>query len=687
MIRRPPRSTQGVSSAASDVYKRQVVIVVIGIVFLFTNCTKKNKIVLQVQHKGIQIDFDNNLFSRIVTTGDQTVELGDFTVSETITVKGKKVQNFIFIDHKVESFTDAIGKGSRHIIVGTNSHLKKEVLITLYDDFPFMALFQVRYSNMWNQDLQIDSWTNNNYMIRSEKKDNDEPIFWSYQSGSYESRPDWILPLKKGFKQENYLGMNATDYGGGTPVSDVWTKDIGLGIGHMETEPKLVSLPVTMPHKNQAQVAVTFKVDETLSPGMSLNTLKTFVLLHTGDYFNTLTEYRRFMGKNGISFPQPSETAYEPIWCAWGFRRNFTIEQIYNALPKVADMGYKWAVLDDGWQTAEGDWYLVKDKFPRGDADMKALVDKIHSYGLKAKLWWAPLAVDPGTDLIKNHPDYLLLNEDGSKRKISWWNAYYLCPQYPEVQQYTKKLVEKIMGEWDFDGLKIDGQHLNLAPRCYNPKHHHSRAEESVEATPDFFKMIYETALSLNSDAVVEICPCGTAYNFHTMPFMNQPVASDPTSSWQIRLKGKTFKALMGPRTAYYGDHVELSDGGDDFASTVGVGGVIGTKFTWPVGSEKDSKIDLTVEREEKWRKWLRIYEDKMLPKGNYLGHLYDIGFDKPETHAIKKDKKMFYAFYAKAFNGEIELRGLTPGMVYTCLLYTSPSPRDATLSRMPSSA
>ena len=27
------------------------------------------------------------------------------------------------------------------------------------------------------------------------------------------------------------------------------------------------------------------------------------------------------------------------------------------------------------------------------------------------------------------------------------------------------------------------------------------------------------------------------------------------------------------------------------------------------------------------------------------------------------------------------------PGLVHTCLLYTSPSPRDATLSRMPSSA
>ena len=35
----------------------------------------------------------------------------------------------------------------------------------------------------------------------------------------------------------------------------------------------------------------------------------------------------------------------------------------------------------------------------------------------------------------------------------------------------------------------------------------------------------------------------------------------------------------------------------------------------------------------------------------------------------------------------ELELSIVELGLVYDCLLYTSPSPRDATLSRMPSSA
>ena len=642
--------------------KRVMPFMLLGLLCMLLACSSAPKSAFRVDGKNIRIGFDENLYSRVTAKIDKKTMLGDFSPSEFITVDGNAVKEFTLTDHTAEKINDAIGSGQRYVIIGDSESLQKEIEITIYDDFPSMAVYEVKYTNTSTSELKIDSWTNNSYTINAIQYSGDTPSFWSYQSGSYQKRPDWVLPLQEGFKQENYLGMNATDYGGGTPVSDVWRKDAGIAVGHMEMVPKLVSLPVSMPTGDHAELGITYKVNESLAPGMSLITFKTFVAVHEGDYFSTLSEYRRFMIAQGVEFKETPDTAYEPIWCAWGFRRDFKIDQIYGALPKVKELGYKWAVLDDGWQTAEGDWYLVRDKFPRGDRDMKRLVDKIHSYGLKAKLWWAPLAVDPGTDLIKRHSDYLLLNEDGSTQRISWWNAFYLCPAYPEVQQYTKRLVEKIMKDWGYDGLKIDGQHLNLAPPCYNKAHNHARPEEAVEGISEFFKIIYETALSINPEAVVEICPCGTAYNFHVMPFMNQPVASDPTSSWQIRSKGKTFKALMGPSVAYYGDHVELSDGREDFASTVGIGGVVGTKFTWPVGAMEKSRVELTPEREKKWKKWLDIYEEKMLPKGTYMGSLYDIGFDRPETHAVQKDGNMYYAFYAEKYNGEVELRGLEKG-------------------------
>ena len=70
----------------------------------------------------------------------------------------------------------------------------------------------------------------------------------------------------------------------------------------------------------------------------------------------------------------------------------------------------------------------------------------------------------------------------------------------------------------------------------------------------------------------------------------------------------------------------------------------------------------LTPEREGLWRRWIALYKEKMLPLGTYRGELYDIGFDKPETHAVEKSGRLYYAFFAESWNGEVALRGLQPG-------------------------
>ena len=55
--------------------------------------------------------------------------------------------------------------------------------------------------------------------------------------------------------------MNASDYGGGTPIVDVWRRDVGMAVGHVEVRPKLVSLPVSMPDAAHAKIAVRFTKD------------------------------------------------------------------------------------------------------------------------------------------------------------------------------------------------------------------------------------------------------------------------------------------------------------------------------------------------------------------------------------------------------------------------------------------
>jgi alpha-galactosidase len=68
----------------------------------------------------------------------------------------------------------------------------------------------------------------------------------------------------------------------------------------------------------------------------------------------------------------------------------------------------------------------------------------------------------------------------------------------------------------------------------------------------------------------------------------------------------------------------------------------------------------LTAAKEPTWRKWIALYNERQLPLGTYRGELYDIGFDKPETHVIEKSGRFYYAFYARNFSGPVPLRGLT---------------------------
>lgn len=469
-----------------------------------------------------------------------------------------------------------------------------------------------------------------------------------------------MLPLKPGFHQENFLGMNASDYGGATPVVDVWNRQFGVAVGHLDIHPRQVPLPVSAPDVQHAMVAVVSRQAAVVQPHQTLYTLRTFVSVHRGDYYAALVTYRRMMETHGLSMNPAPLDAFGPIWCAWGYGRNFGSKQIDDTLPTAKKLGFKWVTVDVGGQNNVGDWLLDPHEFPRGDADMKALVDKIHRAGLKAQLWWSPLSAVPDSLLLKQHPEWALINQDGSRRPVSWWDSFYLCPADSAVLAYHKAIVDRILGVWGLDGLTLDGQHMNAVPLCYNSTHHHASPEDSAQALPHFFRELYQKARRVKPDALVEFCPCGTGYSFFTLPGFNMAVASDPPSSWQVRSKGKTLKAVIGDSVAYFGDHTELSDGGDDFASTIGVGGIVGSEFTLQAEVAKDSPYVLTPAREAAFSKWPRIYRDEKPSTGQYLGTLYDIGFDKPETHAIREGRTMYYALFSDSWRGNVQLRGLT---------------------------
>ena len=547
--------------------------------------------------------------------------------------------------------------------------VEKILSVTVPADFQDMVLVSSSYVNHSDKILTVKSLESNRLNVTS-----DETI-WSFQPTSSSRRDDWILPVDEGFYQKNYLGMNHSDYGGGIPMVTLWRRDANISTGLVEPNLKLISMPVKrVRYSDHASMSLLQEYEEPvlMQQGDTLSTWRQFISVGKGDFFSPLRQFSKYMEAHEGYVPQASEPeAFEAVWCAWGYERTFTVHEVLGTLPKVKELGFKWVDVDDGFQIAEGDWE-TNSRF-NGTKDMRRITDAIHAHGLKAKLWWAPLAADPDTKILREKPEMLLQDFHGAPEYITWWDSWYLSPVNAATRKYTVDLVTRFMDEWGFDGLKLDGQHLNCCLPDHNHHSHLEYPEEAVERLPEFFEDIFERAREIKPYSVVQICPCGCAMNFFLTPHMNQAVASDPTSSAQIRMKRKVYGAMC-PEMAYYADHIELSDNEDDYGTQIGIGGVIGSKFTWP---KKNPNVRgdgylLTPEKEAALKKWVSIYNDKMLSTGEYL-NLYDIRFDVPETHVVAKNGAMYYAFYAEEWNGgRIELRGLDSEKTYTVVEYAS---------------
>jgi alpha-galactosidase len=622
-------------------------------------------------------------------------DVGSAGGSDSIVHQGKEL-DFVpdFSQAKVVEATGKLGRGKRveipaRPLAPAGVPIERMLVLEAYDDFPNLVLVSTTYKNSGTADFNIDQVLMQQHQFSAKHVDPQSQPYdmWSFQGSSYNWGEDDVQPLKRTSTQPNLMGeMVKGGYGGGIPVVAFWTASVGEAIGHVETLPWSLSIPVKVAADGRVNASISIPANATLKPGESYSTPRSFLAVYSGDFYEPLRMWSSVLQKEGWDIPKPSNEAYNVAWCGWGYEFNVTPKQMLGTVPKLKEMGIKWATLDDRWFDNYGDWDPRPDTFP-GDS-IKQMVDDFHKQGMLAQIWWLPLGVEDGqgkyeshkygiSKVVKEHPDWLILDKNGKHARIVR-DLAALDPSLPEVQAYFKQLTEKFIRDWGFDGSKLDN--VYSVPKCYNPAHHHKSPQDSVDAMGEVYKVIFQTTRALKPESVTQACPCGTPPSLAWLPFIDQAVTADPVGGSQVRRRIKMYKALLGPQSAVYGDHVELSEmtpighgnwseHGHDFASTVGTGGVVGTKFVWPDPGPHFKPVALTSEKEEHWKKWIGLYNQKMLSKGEFLD-LYVYGYDVPEGYAIAKDGKMYYAFFTeKPFAGEVELRGLKPG-TYNVLDY-----------------
>jgi alpha-galactosidase len=617
-------------------------------------------------------------------------EAGSAGGSDSIVHDGKEL-DFIpdFAQAKVLESVGKLGRGKRveipaRPLAPAGVGIERMLVVETYDDFPNLAFVSSTYKNFGTTDFKVDQvWMQQHRFNATQADPKAQPYdMWSFQGSSYDWGKDDVQKLTRVSAQPNAMGEAVKGgYGGGIPVVAFWTGSVGEAVGHVETLPWTLSIPVKVEPDGMVKAGLTIPANTVLKPGESYSAPRSFVSVYSGDFYEPLRMWSSVLQKEGWEIPKPSSEAYNVSWCGWGYEFNVTPAQMLGTVPKLKELGIKWATLDDRWFDTYGDWNPRNETFP-GDS-IKKMVDDFHKEGILAQLWWLPLGVEDGqgkyeshkyamSKVVKEHPDWLILDKDGKHARMTRGLAV-LDPSLPEVQAFYKQLTEKFIRDWGFDGSKLDN--IYSVPACYNPAHHHKSPQDSVRAMGEVYKTIFQTTRAIKPQSVTQACPCGTPPSLAWLPFIDQAVTADPVGAVQVRRRIKMYKALLGPAAAVYGDHVELSamtpvgkgdwsEHGDDFASTLGVGGVPGTKFVWPDPGPKYKPVNLTTEKEAHWKKWIGLYNEKMLSKGAFRD-LYVYGYDVPEAYAIEKDGKMFYAFFAEqksSFSGEVELRGLKAG-------------------------
>lgn len=616
--------------------------------------------------------------------------------ADSVVSNGKDINDFeLDFNHVREAAVSGrLGtKGKRIEVAGKAASapgLVKNVVVEVYDDLPNLALTTVSYKNVGSAPVPFDRVILQKHTLSASLSDQKVAPFamWSFHGSSEAWGKDDVMLINAKFTRDNPMQVvmhkDENQTGGGIPVVAFWTGSVGEAIGHAETVPLRLSLPVRTGADSRVNAEVDIDQNTQLGAGETYTAPLTFVSVFHGDFYEPLSLYSKMLQKQGVSLAHPTKADYEANWCGWGYEMDFTPKQMLGTIPKLKELGLTWATLDAGWFKNRGDWEPRDDTFP--DDSLQKVVKAYHDAGIHITLWWIPLVVEDGhgkdilnhktyqlSTVVKEHPDWLILDKDGKPARATA-DLGALCPAIPEVKHYYKQLTERFIRDWDFDGHKLDFSYT--VPACYNPKHHHKSPDESVRAVGEIYKIILDTTRSLKPDSVTQACPCGTPPSLAWLPYIDQAVTADPVGSRQVRLRTKMYKALLGPEAAIYGDHVELTevqlsntlhevDKGTDFASEVGVGAVLGTKFTWPGYGPKLKTVELTPEKEKHWKKWIDIYKSKMLSEGEFLD-LYTYGYDQPEAYAIEKGGKMYYAFYApeknKPWSGEIELRGLKSG-------------------------
>jgi Melibiase len=381
---------------------------------------------------------------------------------------------------EVKPVTDALGSGRQFIArcADDRKQLDFEVRATLYDRLDALVV-EVTCRNVSGDSIVIQSV---------------EPLRAIREEDAACSWPGVTRVLTNG--QMYYDAGKIKEPKPGESIKTWWNlafytgdKQDGLVVGYLENNSAQGRITARFDKSGSSSgledrislvAESTYEQQFVLKPGASVSSDRV-MLNFAPDPFAALESYAQAIGEvHKVRLNPPING-----WCSWfsffgAISEGEVLRQAEFAARHLKPFGFEYMQVDDGFYRAFGDWE-GNERFPHG---MKWLAERIRSTGLKPGIWLAPYAIAEGTEVHRQHPDWLIHRVDGKLKQIGpgvvegskeaeqqTLKLYALDITNPGAADWLRRLFDTVANDWGYDFIKIDFVEWTLlaAERYYDP--------------------------------------------------------------------------------------------------------------------------------------------------------------------------------------------------------------------------
>ena len=216
--------------------------------------------------------------------------------------------------------------------------------------------------------------------------------------------------------------------------------------------------------------------------------------------YDTVSWWENECGYRPAYVPEHAKLPMNSLW--YSYHQMLDVEDIVKECKLSKAIGMDTVIVDDGWQTDDnnrgykfcGDWEVAESKIP----DIKEFVNRVHETGMKIMLWFSVPYAGIESKIYNRFND-MLLDQSGNGR-----THFSLDPRYREVREYLIGIYAKAVGEWGFDGLKldfIDRFSLKGSSFEYDERRDYHSLEDAVDA---LMTEVTDTLRKINPEVLIE---------------------------------------------------------------------------------------------------------------------------------------------------------------------------------------